>query len=73
MGHGFRFSLDKRYILNKSQMDFCQVEEPYQECYRRCFYGPLTRLFCMLWDIFNLDIDFMDKERKKQKKLDDFQ
>jgi hypothetical protein len=76
MGHGFRFSLDRRFIIDKSQMHFCELEEPeepYPKCAKLHYCGPITRLFCLFWDIFDFNIEFMDKERKKQKRLDDFQ
>jgi len=72
MGHGFRFSLDERYILDKSQMA-CESEEPYPQCWKIWDCNYPKRFFCLLWDIFNIDRDYCDSEMRKQKKLDDFQ
>lgn len=72
MGHGFRFSLDERYIIDKSQYHACQSETPFPECLKEAWCDGWGRFCCMLWDIFNIDRDYCDSERRKQKKLDDF-
>jgi len=71
MGHGFRFDPEHRYILARTQ-NGCDLEYPYPKCIkdRVCTYG--RRVFCVLWDIFNLNITFLDSEKRKQRKLTEF-
>ena len=72
MGHGFRFSPDKRSLLAKSQMAFCQIEEPFPDCISQCYCSRIVRWCCMFWDIFNVNSVYCNKEMKKQKRLDDW-
>jgi hypothetical protein len=73
MGHGLRFSPDRRYVFTITK--FCDLEADgkwyYPVCKGQCV-SNLRRFYCMLWEIFNLNLRHCDKEVRAQTRLTDF-
>ena len=66
MGHLFRFSLDKRYVLAKTQMPSCMTGYLLPDCIKDCICSKSCRFYCLPWDVFNLNLkDLNRKERNK--------